>query len=297
MSTKRPGVDASLILYKHNNIKLWNKYYNYYNDAVELVSINKKKNELIGLDHWLWVELENNVYNRNRNQSNDINTTSSTTSSTSSSTSTDYYLTKEELSNVMKWKLIRGKFRPLQGLVDSNTQDAVRSCTTKALNILCNNNNKKVTKSQLDSDWKLALKELIKLRGIGVATASAILALFNPENCVFMADEVIDTVHDGKRDYTLPVYVSIQSKLYERMHILNSHVQPPTSNISTYASNTHIPLCTLWNMEMMGKAIWTAAVFSSIDDIIVTDTNDTNTNAGPDPTGSPNTNTRKKRKI
>ena len=170
MSKQKSNVDIAKKLYQNNDLNVWTTYLNKYNEAVKLVSDNKKKPELIQLDKWLWNDLKTNVYDRYKKEPEN-----------------GYFLTKVELSNIMKWKLIRGQFRPLQKLVDSNSEDLVMSCTGKALNILCNPNNKKY------GDWKEALKELTVLKGIGVATASIILAVFTslalghtsdlPESC------------------------------------------------------------------------------------------------------------------
>lgn len=267
MSTKRPGVQAAVALYEHNHIELWDRYYAAYKDAVKLVSTQKKKNELIALDEWLWKDLKNDVYDRYKLQPSE-----------------GYYLTKEELSKIMTWKLIRGKFRPLQKLVDSNSSESVKSYSNKALTILCSEENKN------NRNWKAALKELNNLKGIGVATSSAILSIFAPDMCPFMADEVIDTVYCGKRDYTLPVYVSIQSSLIEKMHILNGHVR----ELSNEHSGNH-----KWDVEMIGKALWTAAIFSAFDISIDNKrvSNDMNTESGLDTGTNTSTAGNKRRRV
>lgn len=207
-------------LYESNDPKLWYDYLNKYDYAIKLISKNKKKNELIQLDTWLWNELPINVYNRYKIKPSD-----------------GYYLTKEELSNIMKWKLIRGKFRPLQSLVDSNDDNSVKSCTGKALNILCNKNN--------EINWKKAIKELTVLKGIGVATASIILAIFCPELCPFMSDEVIGTVYEEKIDYTQKIYNIIQEKMLSKLTDINE------------AKHTSL------KVEMLGKALWVASILDN----------------------------------
>jgi hypothetical protein len=42
------------------------------------------------------------------------------------------YITRAELSRLMKWKLTRGKMRPLQKLVDSNDEGDVQTLSTHA---------------------------------------------------------------------------------------------------------------------------------------------------------------------
>ena len=45
------------------------------------------------------------------------------------------YITRAELSHVMKWKLTRGKMRPLQKLVDGNAEGDVQLLSTEAFKI------------------------------------------------------------------------------------------------------------------------------------------------------------------
>lgn len=137
----------------------------------------------------------------------------------------------------MKWKLLRGKFRPLQKLVDSNDNNFVKLCTQKALTIICNKND--------NINWKKSIKELTALKGIGVATASIILAVFCPEICLFMSDEVINTVYGAKIDYTQKIYNITQEKLLNKLNNINN-------------KNNH----TL-NIEMLGKALWAAELIKN----------------------------------
>jgi len=220
MTEQKSHINVELYLYDNANI--WSAYLNEYDKAVKLVSIKKKNQELIQLDKWLWNDLKKDVYDRYDVQPDN-----------------GYYLTKEELSNIMKWKLLRGTFRPLQKLVDSNSVDSVKLHTNEALNILCDVNNDNY------NDWKKALNELIKLKGIGVATASIVLAVFAQHLCPFMSDEVIKAIYyNSKICYTNSVYVFIQAKLAAKMNIINA------------ISNT------IWTVEMLGKALWVADILN-----------------------------------
>lgn len=201
-------------LFNSDDPKLWISYLNKYDCAIKSIAINKKKEEFVNLDKWLWNSLKKDVCNRNK--IDPVN---------------GYYLTKVELSNIMKWKLIRGNFRPLQKLIDSNTEDNVKLCTGNALTILYNDQLK----------WKKAATELIKLKGVGIATASIILALFT-KCCPFMSDEVIESVYDNEIKYTLPVYVVIQEKLENKMKMLNFNGD------------------TKFDVAMIEKALWTFVV-------------------------------------
>ncbi|KAG8550943.1 hypothetical protein GDO81_023877 [Engystomops pustulosus] len=90
-------------------------------------------------------------------------------------------LTSEEMVKLMEWKLTRGKFRPrLKQLVSSNAASTVESCTRKAFQLL--------------PDVSAAIEELCQLKGIGPATASAVLSAGAPELSAFMADEAVESV-------------------------------------------------------------------------------------------------------
>ena len=49
-------------LYKVNDSSVWKTYLEKYEGVIELVSKNKKKDELIQLDKWLWNNLKKDVY-------------------------------------------------------------------------------------------------------------------------------------------------------------------------------------------------------------------------------------------
>jgi len=122
------------------------------------------------------------------------------------------YMTLDELSKLMKYKLIRGKFRPsLQKKIDGNNPEIVISSTKDAIKLLH------------DGNWQAGLKVLIdNLDGVGIATASYIGAIVRPDLCPIMSDEVIQLIC-GKLDYTMKCYKSIQNVLVEKAAKLNSH--------------------------------------------------------------------------
>ena len=122
------------------------------------------------------------------------------------------YMTLNDLSKLMKYKLIRGKFRPsLQKKIDGNNPDIVISSTKDAIKLLH------------DGNWQAGLKVLIdNLDGVGIATASYIGAIVRPDLCPIMSDEVIQLICE-KLDYTMKCYKSIQNVLVEKAIKLNSH--------------------------------------------------------------------------
>ena len=101
-------------------------------------------------------------------------------------------LSKAQVSTLVDWKLSHGKFRPaLKGLVQQN--DDVVTTTRDAF----------TTFSNLGKDAKAvkeALNILTVLRGIGPATASLLLAVFDPDTVPFFSDELFRwcSFEDGK---------------------------------------------------------------------------------------------------
>ncbi|CAM9621401.1 unnamed protein product [Choristocarpus tenellus] len=81
----------------------------------------------------------------------------------------------------------------------------------------------------------------LKLKGVGPATASAVLAAYCGA-CPFMADEVIDAVMGtGQRKYTIGEYLQVQQALSEKALELGGDP---------------------WDAERVGKALWACAMVS-----------------------------------
>lgn len=78
---------------------------------------------------------------------------------------------------MVEWWLLVFSARPrLQGFVDSLNETQVESASRKAFGAL--------------PDLAKAVSELTVLKGVGPATASAVLAAYAPESAPFMSDEV-----------------------------------------------------------------------------------------------------------
>ncbi|XP_011375085.1 uncharacterized protein LOC105303271 [Pteropus vampyrus] len=141
------------------------------------------------------------------------------------------HVTRDELERVLAWKLARGRFRPrLQQLVATNPPELVVKRSAAAFNLL--------------PDMQAAVTELCALRGVGPATASAILAVGAPEVAAFMSDEAVSSVPGlPALQYTLKHYLLYLRQVQERATALNG------------GSTTG-----LWTPHRVETALWTWAV-------------------------------------
>ncbi|KAL2271066.1 hypothetical protein VTJ83DRAFT_437 [Remersonia thermophila] len=93
--------------------------------------------------------------------------------------SPDAVMGLDDVKTLVEWKLRHGKFRPtLMKLVSSNDPDTVRNTIQEAI---AHYRNKADVSGTIDM--------LAKLKGIGPATASLLLAVHDPDNVAFFADE------------------------------------------------------------------------------------------------------------
>ena len=90
-------------------------------------------------------------------------------------------------------------------------------------------------------NWEGAINEITVLKGVGVATATAILAPFSPSDIPFMADEVMEAV-SCHRDYTMKIYKEMRLRLVQKAKDLQE--------LSSFQ----------WTAENVGKALWTCAM-------------------------------------
>ncbi|KAK5850697.1 hypothetical protein PBY51_001552 [Eleginops maclovinus] len=164
----------------------WRRVFGKYWDVVGAKSKAKKPGKLLNLEKWYQEELPTLISSR-----------------------PDKHVTQPELVRLMEWKLTRGKFRPrLQQLVASNSEDTVERCSRKAFNLL--------------PDVKAAIAELSSLKGVGPATASAVLAAGAPEQAAFMSDEAMESVPGLKPiQYTAKHYALYLGKMVECTEKLN----------------------------------------------------------------------------
>ncbi|KAG7101276.1 hypothetical protein HYQ44_018937 [Verticillium longisporum] len=98
----------------------------------------------------------------------------------------------DDVKVLVDWKLRHGKFRPnLMKLVTSNDSSAVSQTIQDGISTF-----------EKTSDVAKALATLAKLKGIGPATASLLLAVHRPDDVPFFSDEAYYWLcNGGKRSH------------------------------------------------------------------------------------------------
>uniref|UniRef100_A0ACD6A8Q4 Uncharacterized protein n=1 Tax=Avena sativa TaxID=4498 RepID=A0ACD6A8Q4_AVESA len=121
----------------------------------------------------------------------------------------DPFIAKSELVQLLQWKLSRGKWRPrLMDFVKSLDDKVVESASRKAFAVL--------------PDLSKAINELTVLKGIGPATASAVLAAYAPDVAPFMSDEAMVAALGNAKEYTLKQYLAFAEKLQAKAKELSA---------------------------------------------------------------------------
>mmetsp|Transcript_16042 Transcript_16042/g.17957 ORF Transcript_16042/g.17957 Transcript_16042/m.17957 type:complete len:241 (-) Transcript_16042:40-762(-) len=202
MSKPRPGVEAAKRLAKCTDEKIWGLVEVLYPDIVA---------EIDGLK-----EINEEYCSLGRSLSKD---------------SSKMSITKDELFKVVNWKFKVGKPRnALMKHLRSNTETSVVENSANAIEKA-----RRTAGTKMDLA-KNALECLIKLNGVGPATASAILVLVQPDLFAYMYDEVIECF-SPKRTYTLKTYISVNECCHEIASTLGNE----------------------WNPSRVARTLWIAA--------------------------------------
>ncbi len=139
------NINAAKKLFKNDDVKVWNEAKLRYSDSVARVAETKKKMELIDLDGWLHTKFSKSLTQKDgRTPKKDA-------------------FTKDMLVKIMTWKLTRGKFRPLIGKVQSNTEPSVKKAWNEVVSLY---ESEKYDGSCLDIPLE-AVNKISALHGIG----------------------------------------------------------------------------------------------------------------------------------
>lgn len=113
------------------------------------------------------------------------------------------FVTRDELVWVVEWKMARGAWRARNlHLARSNEPAEVEAASRAAF--------------AAAPDARAPLKLLGALKGVGPATASAVLAAFRPDLYPFFEDVVAEQVPGLSSDFTLTAYLPYAAALRER---------------------------------------------------------------------------------
>ncbi|KAF9311078.1 hypothetical protein BG003_007800 [Podila horticola] len=200
------------MLFSSDSAEEWDVVLDKYSIALDHHVASKKDDTLAGLDEWYQNTLPAILATR-KPQSID----------------------SSELCKLMSWKLKRGKFRPnLAKLAASNADSAVKAASQKAFAL--------ITSSSL----KAALAEMSSLKGVGPATASAILCAAAPDKIPFMADETMASVPGlGPIAYTAGYYLKFAEKVIDKAAALKRK--------GAKTSSPHLVEKALWTEYMLDK--------------------------------------------
>eukprot|EP00559_Dactyliosolen_fragilissimus_P000828 CAMPEP_0184868264 /NCGR_PEP_ID=MMETSP0580-20130426/29763_1 /TAXON_ID=1118495 /ORGANISM="Dactyliosolen fragilissimus" /LENGTH=210 /DNA_ID=CAMNT_0027369043 /DNA_START=103 /DNA_END=732 /DNA_ORIENTATION=- len=123
-------------------------------------------------------------------------------------------ITLDELFEVVNWKFLKGKPRhALMNYLRSNSDTLVKDCSERSFAPIGGHMNDTI--KQDDIRITNAMNALCELKGVGPATASAILGLIRPDLFAFMDDEVIECLYEKKRGYTLKIYLDVNTECHK----------------------------------------------------------------------------------
>lgn len=160
------------------------------------------------------------------------------------------HITRDELIKLMEWKLKKGKWRPqLMGYVKALNAKAVKDASIASFQEL------------RDGKVKEAFEKMCELKGVGPATASAVLAAVDP-NIPFMADEALEAVASeiGPRKYTMTHYMKYLSLMQEKAEWLSGKARESSAS-EDGEGNAKAPKT--WSAQKVQLALYAATNLES----------------------------------
>jgi hypothetical protein len=161
------------------------------------------------------------------------------------------FFTKDELDKIVLWKHTVGKTRIFNvKYINANSDTNVRNNSRIAISLAmkiqldeCLDENGVLTAKGKKSiqDAIVALTKNVK--GVGPATASAMLTIVRPDIFCYMYDEAVDCF-EAKRSYTISNYLGVNTRCLEKANSLGEG----------------------WTTNRVAKTIWTAARFLAVNE-------------------------------
>jgi len=126
------------------------------------------------------------------------------------------FITTAQLGKLMKFQLLRGKWRPgLQGQIVANPNNRTKKCTKEAFIMLGD-----ARPASLEV-VKVAIQLLVsELEGVGPSTASLILSLRNSE-VPFLSDAAFEATGMGTSSDDLNEYLKFVEKIWQKCDMLS----------------------------------------------------------------------------
>ncbi|GIL66702.1 hypothetical protein Vafri_20190 [Volvox africanus] len=210
---------APLRLWSSNDVKAWDEVRKLYNEAVTVAGASgKSKAAFPVLDRWYRIDLAAAV--RVANSSEALGAQGP-------------WITRLQLEKLVEWKLARGQWRPrLLGYARAQPAGAVEAASAKALSALRGYSPPATPGVQgtsaggavgvPDTALRSAMDALTALKGVGPATASALLSAACP-HVLYMGDEALAACRPAGRqsDYSLKAFLELASRLQQKARQLN----------------------------------------------------------------------------
>jgi hypothetical protein len=144
------------------------------------------------------------------------------------------FFTKDELDKIVLWKHTVGKTRISRIAISLAMKIQLDECLDEN-GVLTAKGKKSI------QDAIVALTKNVK--GVGPATASAMLTIVRPDIFCYMYDEAVDCF-EAKRSYTISNYLGVNTRCLEKANSLGEG----------------------WTTNRVAKTIWTAARFLAVNE-------------------------------